>query len=84
MLKLIKHTTLLVFQSVFVGLGCRRLADVAQKADFWAILHYILYPNKMTVLNKISVLKDVLYRLCAGIWHVINVRPRVVPIFPQG
>ena len=30
-----------------------------KKADFWAILHYILYPNKMTLLNKISVSKDV-------------------------
>ena len=27
----------------------------------------------MTLLNKISVLKDVIYRLYVGIWHVINV-----------
>ena len=31
-----------------------------KKADLWAILRYILYPNKMTLLNKISVLKDVI------------------------
>ena len=55
------HCTCL--KSVFVGLE-RRLADFAQKADFWAILHYILYPNKMTLLNKISVLKDVIYIVC--------------------
>ena len=32
--------------------------------DFWAILHYILYPNKMTPLNKIDVLKDVIKIVC--------------------
>ena len=62
-----QHCTSLKF--VFVGFGRRRLADVAQKADFWAILHYILYPKKMTLLNKISVLKDEIQIVC---WNLAS------------
>ena len=36
-------TTITSFKSVFVGLGRRRRL---KKADFWAILHYILYPKQ--------------------------------------
>ena len=60
MLKLI-NTPLTCLKSVFVGLGRLRLSDVAQKKAFFGnSALYILYPNKMTLLNKISVLKDVI------------------------
>ena len=58
MLKLIKHTTVLVLSLFSLGSVVEVLP--LKKADFWAIVHYILYPNKMTLLNKISVLKDVI------------------------
>ena len=53
MLKLMKHTTVLV-QSLFsLGSVVDVLPTLLKKTDFWAILHYILYPNKMTLLNKV-------------------------------
>ena len=60
MLKLI-NTPLTCLTSVFVGLSRLRLADVAQKSHFFGnSALYVLYPNKMTLLNKRSVLKDVI------------------------
>ena len=56
------HCTCL--KSVFVGLG-QRLADVAHKSrPLRNSAFYILYPNKMTLLNKISVFKDVIQIVC--------------------
>ena len=58
MLKLLKHTTVLVLSLFSLGSVVDVLPTSLKKADFWVFLHYILYPNKMTVLNKINVLKD--------------------------
>ena len=53
MLKLMKHTTVLV-QSLFsLGSVVDVLPTSLKKVDFWAILHYILYPNKMTLLDQV-------------------------------
>ena len=64
MLKLINVHHCTCLKSVFVGLGrgsaVEVLSTLLKKAEFWAILHCILYPNKVTLLNKLSVSKDVI------------------------